>query len=115
MKIHDIGFDLLYVIRNNEKLFLDLGFDNEKAKKINYYHKDQSGSYSIKKTLPLFTNLKYTDLEIQNGTDALVEYSRYNLMNDTERKYVQENLRKYCCQDTWAMVEILKGLRRLVK
>ena len=115
MKIHDIGFDLLYVIRNNEKLFLDLGFDNEKAKKINYYHKDQSGSYSIKKTLPLFTNLKYTDLEIQNGTDALVEYSRYNLMNDTERKYVQENLRKYCCQDTWAMVEILKGLRKLVK
>ncbi len=115
MQIYNIGFDLLYIIRNNEELYSNLGFDERRSKTINYYNLLQSGSYSIKKTLPLFTNLKYSDLEIQNGTDALVEYSRYDLMKDYERKKVQENLRVYCKQDTWAMVEILEGLRNLVK
>lgn len=115
LDIYDMGYDLLYIIRNNEALYEELGFDEERSKRINYYHKNQSGSYSIKKTLPLFTNLKYSDLEIQNGTDALVEYSRYDHMSNEERKKVQENLKIYCRQDTWAMVEILRGLRKIVK
>ena len=115
LDIYDMGYDLLYIIRNNETLYEELGFDENRSKKINYYNSHQSGSYSIKKTLPLFTDLKYSDLEIQNGTEALVEYSRYNQMSNNERKEVQQNLRFYCQQDTWAMVEILRGLRYLVK
>lgn len=115
MQIHDMGYDLLYIIRNNKKMFLDLGFDKEESSKINYYNKELSGSYSIKKTLPLFTDLKYTDLEIQNGTQALVEYSKYKYMNSSQLERTIIALIEYCKQDTWAMVEILRGLRKLVE
>lgn len=115
MEIYDMGFDLLYIIRNNKEMFLELGFDKERSSKVNYYHKDLSGSYSIKKTLPVFTDLKYTDLEIQNGTQALVEYSKYKYMNDSQLERTIDALIEYCKQDTWAMVEILRGLRNLVK
>ena len=87
----------------------------DECNEINYYHSNQSGSYSIKKTLPLFTNLKYTDLEVQNGTQALVEYSKYEHMTDEQRLRAYNALILYCQQDTWAMVEILKGLRKLVE
>lgn len=115
MEIYDMGYDLLYIIRNNKEMFLDLGFDKERSSKVNYYNKDLSGSYSIKKTLPVFTDLKYTDLEIQNGTQALVEYSKYKYMNDSQLTRTINALIEYCKQDTWAMVEILRGLRLLVK
>ena len=114
MKIYDMGYDLLYIIRNNKEMFLELGFDKERSSKVNYYNKDLSGSYSIKKTLPVFTDLKYTDLEIQNGTQALVEYSKYKYMNDSQLTRTVNALIEYCKQDTWAMVEILRGLRKLV-
>ena len=95
-------------------MFLELGFDKERSSKVNYYNKDLSGSYSIKKTLPVFTDLKYTDLEIQNGTQALVEYSKYKYMNDSQLTRTVNALIEYCKQDTWAMVEILRGLRKLL-
>ena len=115
LQIHDMGYDLLYIIRNNKKMFLELGFDELESSKINYYNKELSGSFSIKKTLPLFTDLKYTDLEIQNGTQALVEYSKYKYMNHSQLQRTIIALIEYCKQDTWAMVEILRGLRLLVE
>lgn len=115
MKIYDMGFDLLYLVKNNKELYESLGFDEERCNVINYYHKDLSGSYSIKKTLPVFSDLKYTDLEIQNGTQALVEYSKYKYMNPSQLERTINALIVYCKQDTWAMVEILNKLRELVK
>ena len=115
LKIREMGYDLLYIIKGNEKLFESLGYDKEDCKKINYYNNKQSGSYSIKKTLPLFTNLKYSDLDVQNGTEALVEYSKYDSMTEKEKEFTINALTEYCKQDTWAMVEILRGLRKLVK
>ena len=109
-----MGYDLLYIIKNNEEIAKKLGF-NDTCKRINYYNPKQSGSYSIKKTLPLFTNLKYSNLDIQNGTEALVAYSLYDKMSYEEKEKIRENLKIYCRQDTWAMVEILRGLRDLVK
>lgn len=114
LKIRDTAYDLLYIIKNNESLAKKYGF-NEKYKTINYYHPSLSGSYSIKKTLPIFSNLKYSDLEIQNGNDALITYSLYDEMTKEEKEHAIKNLKIYCGQDTWAMVEILKGLRNLVK
>ncbi len=112
MKLYDRGFDLLWIINNNQKLYESLGFQKE-AKTVNYYHKDLSGSYSIKKTLPIFSNLSYENLEVKNGTEAIIEYASYNKMSKEERKLKQEALKIYCRQDTWAMFEILSALRQL--
>lgn len=113
MKLYDRGFDLLWIINNNQKIYQELGF-KEEAKLVNYYHKDLSGSYSIKKTLPIFSNLTYENLEVKNGTEAIIEYANYNKMSKEELALKQEALRIYCRQDTWAMVEILNALRKLV-
>ena len=115
LKIRNMGYDLLYIIKNKKDLYIDHGYEEEDAKKVNYYNTNQSGSYSIKKTLPLFTNLKYSDLEVQNGTEALVEYSKYDTFTKEELEKTRKALTEYCKQDTWAMVEILRGLRDLVK
>jgi hypothetical protein len=112
MALYDRGFDLLWLINNNQKMYEDLGF-TEDVKTVNYYHKNLSGSYSIKKTLPLFSNLSYENLEVKNGTEAIIEYANYNKMSKEELALKQEALRIYCRQDTWAMVEILKALRIL--
>lgn len=107
--------DLIYFIKNNSKLYESLGFDSERSSKINYYHKDLSGSYSIKKTLPIFSDLTYNELEVKNGTEALVTYSKYDTMNKYDLERALNNLRVYCKQDTWAMVVILDALRKLVE
>lgn len=115
MKIYHRGFDLLWIINNNQKFYEELGFSKEESKCINYYHPNLSGSYSIKKTLPIFSDLTYDQLEVKNGTEAIIEYANYDKMSVEERKLKQEALRIYCQQDTWAMVEILNALRKCVK
>lgn len=114
MKLYDRGFDLLWIINNNQAMYEELGFEGD-AKTVNYYHKNLSGSYSIKKTLPIFSNLSYENLEVKNGTEAIIEYANYNKMSKEELALKQEALRIYCRQDTWAMVEILNALRSLSK
>lgn len=115
LAIRESGRDLLEIIDNNKELYESLGFNEYDSSTMNYYNNKQSGSFSIKKTLPLFTNLSYKDLEVQNGTQALVEYANYKKMTDIERERKQNALVEYCKQDTWAMVEILRGLRREVE
>ncbi len=115
MKIHDNSTDLLYIIDNNKEFYKERGFSEYDINTVNYYNNYQSGSYSIKKTLPLFSSLKYSDLEVQNGTEALVLYSKFDKMNEEEIENARKDLINYCKQDTWAMVEILKGLRNIVK
>ena len=106
---------LLYYLDTNSDLYKSLGFDDAESKIMNYYNKDQSGSFSIKKTLPLFSNLSYKDLDVHNGSEALAVYSCYNKMTSEELEKTKKALIEYCKQDTWAMVEILRGLRALVK
>ena len=115
MAIRNSGRDLLEIIDNNKELYKSLGFSEEESDTMNYYNNEQSGSFSIKKTLPLFTNLTYKDLEVQNGVQALVEYANYKNMTEEEKERKQNALVEYCKQDTWAMVEILKGLRREIE
>jgi len=113
-KIRNMIFDLMYVLKSNTNLYKELGYDEEDAKMFNYYHKDMSGSFSIKKILPLFSNLTYKDMEIANGVEALVAYANFPKFTQEEYNYKYQKLLEYCKQDTWAMVEILKGLRKLV-
>ena len=115
MKIYDRGFDLLWLINTNVKMYEKLGFDEKRSSLFNYYNKDLSGSYSIKKTLPIFSNLSYQDLEVKNGTEAIITYANYNNMDKDEFKEKYEALKTYCSQDTWAMVVILDGLRNISK
>ena len=115
LKIVEKSTDLLYFIKNNQSIYEELGFDAERCKLINFYHKNLSGSYSIKKTLPVLSDLTYKNLEVKNGTEALVTYSLYDDMTPDDLEKAKKNLRIYCKQDTWAMVVILDALRKLVK
>ena len=114
MSIYETGSDLLYVVRGNPKFYKEIGYDEIEAKKVNYYDKHLSGSYSIKKTLPVFSDLKYDDLDVKNGTQALVTYAMFPSMTKDEFKEKYNALLEYCKQDTWAMVVILKRIREIV-
>lgn len=114
LKLYDRGFDLLWLVNTNSKMYEELGFDKERSKMFNYYNKNLGGSFSIKKTLPVFSDLSYDKLVVKNGTEAIVEYANYDKMSKEEFKLKYEALRIYCKQDTWAMVLILDALRKLV-
>lgn len=106
-------FDLMYLLRGNGKLFSRLGFTEEEGKLINFYHHDLNGSFSIKKVLPLFSHLTYKGMPIANGTQALVAYAKFPTMDQQTFDATYRDLKEYCKQDTWAMVEILDELRKI--
>ena len=108
--------DLLHLLQNSK---LYNGMKN--ADIFNYYHKDLGGGYSIKKTLPILVpTLTYEGMDVGNGVQAYVAYISYDsdqptfgtLKTKTERR---EALKRYCQQDTWAMVEILRAVREKIK
>lgn len=117
--INDHVFDLLEVLNGSSSLYegiLSSKLREEQKNKpdFTYYNNLMHGSFSIKKVLPLFTNLTYKNLVVKNGTEAIVTYGSlpYLTQKEYDEKYLA--LRVYCRQDTWAMVEILRGLRKAV-
>ena len=66
------------------------------------------------KVLPLFTNLSYASLNIANGEEAYVAYANFPKLDEETFKQTYDDLVEYCQQDTWAMVEVLNGLRKKV-
>ena len=114
-KINNMVFDLLDIIKSNKKLYMSLGYDEAESSLFNYYHSDMDGSFSIKKILPIFSELNYQDLNISNGVEALIAYSKFEKMTEDEYEKEYNNLIEYCKQDTWAMVEILHALQELSK
>ena len=113
LKINERLFDLMHIVKTNTKLYEDLGFGTDRAKQVNYYHEDLSGSYSIKKVLPIFSELTYNGMEIGNGMEAVYAYAGFNGLTEAELKEKRHALTLYCQQDTWAMVEILDNLRKI--
>jgi hypothetical protein len=111
--IIDRLFDLMHLLKGNQKMYQNLGFTEEESKTINYYHDDLNGSFSIKKVLPIFSDLNYKDLNIGNGTDALVAYANFPYMDELTFEKTYNELLEYCKQDTWAMVKILDELRKI--
>jgi hypothetical protein len=86
-------------------------------KQFYYYHPDQRGSCSIKKVLPVMSDLSYKGMTISNGGEALSAYIRYfvnNKPHDNKEQLIKDML-AYCELDTWAMVLILRQLRELIK
>ena len=57
-------------------------------------------------------DLAYTDLEIQAGDIASIEYTRMiaDDTSDTEKANIRANLLAYCKRDTEAMVRVLDAL-----
>ena len=117
LAIRDKSADLLHLLQNNKEMYNGM----KNADIFNYYHKDLSGSYSIKKTLPvLVPTLTYKGMDVGNGVQAYIAFINYDsdqptfgtLKTKTERR---EALKRYCQQDTWAMVEILRAVREKIK
>ncbi len=116
LAIRDKSADLLHLLQNNKEMYNGM----KNADIFNYYHKDLSGSYSIKKTLPvLVPTLTYKGMDVGNGVQAYIAFINYDsdqptfgtLKTKTERR---EALKRYCQQDTWAMVEILRAVREKI-
>jgi hypothetical protein len=80
------------------------------------YMPEMQGSYSIKNVLPaLVPELSYTNLSINNGSDASLIF--YNLSNETDSaivKQTREHLLEYCKLDTFAMMKILEKIYDIV-
>lgn len=118
-KLQDIierTFDLWYVLNGRKhKQYESWGIKTGKL--MNYYHEDLQGSFSIKKVLPLFApSLNYAQLNhVHNGTDAMITYAQFPYMSNREFTEKYESLLAYCKLDTWAMVEILRGLRKITQ
>ena len=117
LAIRDKSADLLHLLQNNKEMYNGM----KNADIFNYYHKDLSGSYSIKKTLPvLVPTLTYKGMDVGNGVQAYIAYINYDsdqptfntLRTKADRR---EALKRYCQQDTWAMVEILRAVREKIK
>jgi hypothetical protein len=82
-----------------------------------YVHPFQEGSWSLKKVLPAFDpDLRYDDSGVQEGMEAVVEYSRMISpeTSESEAREIERNLLEYCERDTWAMVVIHRRLSELV-
>ncbi|MGI6360516.1 MAG: DUF2779 domain-containing protein [Acholeplasmatales bacterium] len=117
-KLDDIAnrlFDLMDITKTRSKFYMELGYDETTAKQFNYYSKDLNGSHSIKKVLPSLTDLKYNDLEVQNGVMAYVTYAKYNPLDKESHKKAMQGLIDYCKRDTYSMYIILEALREIVK
>ncbi|MBR3198548.1 MAG: DUF2779 domain-containing protein [Bacilli bacterium] len=115
LKINSQIFDLMNIVKTRSKMYEELGYDKEEAKMLNYYHPDMDGSYSIKKVLPIFSNLTYKGMEVANGVEALVTYAKFPKMNELDYKHKYQKLVEYCQQDTYAMYKVLEGLKKTIK
>ena len=84
-----------------------------------YYSKAMEGSYSIKYVLPALCpgdpELDYHALEgVHNGSEAMEIFADLPNHTPEEIKVMRNNLLKYCCLDTLAMVKVLEKLREAV-
>ncbi|MET1755536.1 DUF2779 domain-containing protein [Novosphingobium sp. RD2P27] len=78
-----------------------------------WYHRDQRGSWSLKRVLPTIApQLDYASLDVKDGAQAQDAY-REAVAPDTSperREELEEGLRNYCLRDTKAMIIIAKSL-----
>jgi hypothetical protein len=79
--------------------------------RVNYYHPDMLGSWSIKAVLPTIApDMDYAELEgIQEGTEASSGYlEAISRETGSRRKEeIRQNLLTYCKHDTEAMVRLV--------
>jgi hypothetical protein len=91
--------------------YVDRLVDLHPLVKKHFYDPRMRGSFSIKKVLPVIApDLDYNELEgVQEGTGAQIAYLNVCFeatLAEEDRQKVVRNMRAYCGQDTWAMVEL---------
>ena len=79
-----------------------------------YFDPDFGGSCSIKKVLPVLSDITYEWMIISNGWDAS-NYLQKLIKNQLPIEISVKNLLEYCKQDTRAMVEIYNFLKEKIK
>jgi len=78
-----------------------------------YAHYKFKGSSSIKNVLPVLApDLSYRDLEISDGSMAMIQYMEMidDKRSEKEKTAIKNNLLEYCKLDTYAMYMIWKHL-----
>lgn len=81
-----------------------------------YFHPDFVGSASIKKVLPVLTDISYDSLAIGDGGKATALLQQLVVWDfDGDVDGLIKDLCDYCTQDTWAMVEIWRVLVESIK
>ena len=99
-------------IENTINRVIDLA---EPFKNYDYYNPEQKGRYSLKAVLPAITGKDYSDLEIDNGTDASMKYFYSHIKADLKNvDEIRSNLLKYCGLDTEGMIWIIEELNKMV-
>lgn len=81
-----------------------------------FFDRDFKGSASIKKVLPVLTDLTYEGMNVPNGsiaTDIILKIATGIITGD-ELKKSREDLLVYCEQDTWAMVRIWQEILKVL-
>ena len=116
MAIHDRVFDLMHFLKPNKDIRNDKSIFKKDPGNVTFYDVELQRSYSIKKVLPIFApHLNYANLdEVHNGIEAQVAFMRLATLQGEEFLNTYNNMLEYCKQDTWAMVEVLRGLRKLI-
>lgn len=96
---------------------IDRLWDQAEVFKWDFIHPGQKGSWSLKNVLPVFApDLAYDDLDIQHGMAAVVKYAEMVTSDSEEEQAALRNqLLDYCQRDTYAMVEIHRGLHEIVE
>jgi hypothetical protein len=109
--------DLMYIVKPSKEVREALDEIREDGSSIAFYEEGLQRSFSIKKVLPVFVpSLNYALLEeVHNGTDAQMAYMKQTLLSGEELERTRKNMLKYCEQDTWAMVEILRSVKTMLK
>ena len=70
------------------------------------------GSTSIKKVLPIITELSYDDLEVSNGTDAMGAFvEMIETRDEIKKANIRNEMLRYCERDTLAMVKIFETIK----
>lgn len=80
-----------------------------------YYTQEMNGSLSLKSIYNALNKKRtYEKLTVSNGLEAVLAYEKYLECKDEKTKnQLKDNLVKYCCTDTYAMVQIIKVLKQL--
>ena len=96
---------------------IDRLYDLHLVVKNHYYHPKFHGSFSLKAVLPaVVAEMKYDDMEIQEGQMASLEYLRMidPATSEKEKEKIKKDLLTYCAQDTLAMVRIREELLKKI-
>ncbi len=84
---------------------------------LHYFHREFQGSASIKKVLPVMTDISYANMAVPHwamAADILCKIISGNYNAEEASTHIK-NLLDYCTQDTRAMVRIYEELKREVK